>query len=165
MPENKEAMERFEAGNSHLHENRLDEAIEEYRTALKANADFAEVYNNIGLALFYKSSFDEAVVEYRNAIRIAPDFAMAHANLGLALLNQDLPDEAIIELKKAVRLDPELAEAYYNMGISYNKKGLIPEAIKAYEGFLKHAADNFSNYVEGVKKIVTQLKLKIAGNS
>jgi tetratricopeptide (TPR) repeat protein len=165
MSENKEAMERFEAGNSHLKENRLDEAIGEYRAALKANADFAEAYNNLGLALFYKSSFDEAVAEYRNAIRINPDFAMAHANLGLALLNQDRPEKAIVELKKAVRLDPELAEAYYNMGIAYNKKGFIPQAIKAYEGFLEHAPDNFSNYVEGVKKIVTQLKLKIAGNS
>jgi tetratricopeptide (TPR) repeat protein len=105
------------------------------------------------------------VVEYRNAIRIAPDFAMAHANFGLALLNQDRPDEAIAELKKAVRLDPELAEAYYNMGIAYNKKGLIPEAIKAYEGFLQHAPERFGNYVEGVKKIVAQLKLKVAGNS
>jgi tetratricopeptide (TPR) repeat protein len=165
MSENKEAMERFEAGNKHLNENRLDEALEEYRAALKASADFAEVHNNLGLALFYKSSFDEAIAEYRNAIRIAPDFAMAHANLGLALLNLDRPDEAITELKKAVGLDPELAEAYYNMGIAYNKKGLIPQAIKAYEGFLEHAPDNFNNYVEGVKKIVTQLKLKMAGNS
>jgi tetratricopeptide (TPR) repeat protein len=163
--ERDEAFERFEAGNKHLKDNCLDEAMEEFRAAVKANEDFAEAYNNLGLTMFYKSSFDEAIEEFKNAIKIDPEFPMAHANLGLAFLNKDMVDEAIKELTKAVSLDNELPEAYYNLGLAYAKKGVLPDAIAAYEGFLKHASEHFRNYVEGVEKIVAQLKIKIAGNS
>jgi tetratricopeptide (TPR) repeat protein len=165
MTEKNEAMKRFEAGNSHLNENRYEEAIEEFRAAVKADDNFAEAYNNLGLALFYQGRHEEAITEFGNALRIEPEFAMAHANLGLALLNSDLVDEAIEELALAVGMDAGLAEAHYNMGIAYTRKGLINEAIEAYEGFLQHAPDHYNNYVEGVRKIVTQLKLKVAGNS
>jgi|WetSurMetagenome_2_1015567.scaffolds.fasta_scaffold00138_26 tetratricopeptide (TPR) repeat protein len=161
MAEKDEAMERFEAGNMHLQESRHKAAMEEYRAAVKANEDFAEAYNNLGLTLFYQDRFDEAIAEYRNALRINPEFAPAHANLGLAFLNGKLTDDAIREFRYALELDADNAEAYYNLGIAYVNKGLIREAIDAYEGFLGHAPERYGNYIAGVRKIVEQLKSKV----
>jgi tetratricopeptide (TPR) repeat protein len=159
MTEKNEAMERFEAGNIHLKESRHEEAMEDFRAAVKADDNFAEAYNNLGLTLFYQSRFEEAIAEFGNALRIEPEFALAHANLGLALLNSELIDDAVKELALAVSMDDELAEASYNLGIAYTRKGLVHEAIGAYESFLQHAPEHYSNYVEGVRKIVDQLKL------
>jgi tetratricopeptide (TPR) repeat protein len=163
MTENNEAMERFEAGNLHMQESRHEEAMEEFREAVRVNEDFAEAYNNLGLALFYQGRFEEAVAEFRNAFRINPAFAMAHTNLGLAFLNNKLTDEAITEFNLALSLDSDNTEAYYNLGIAYVSQGLINEAIRAYEGFLEHAPEQYGNYIEGVKKILEQLKLKVEG--
>ena len=160
MTDQNKVVDHFELGNIAMQDNRLDVAIAEFKEALKSNAEFAEAYNNIGLALFNQSRFDEAIEEFRNALRIEPDFSLAHANLGLVLLNKELVDEAIEELTKAVSLNPEIAETYYNLGIAYNRKGLVDETIKAYEGFIQHAGENYRNYVEGVQKIVSQLKVQ-----
>ena len=151
-------VDHFKLGNSALADNRLETAIEEFREALKSKKDFAEAYNNLGLALFYQSRFDDAEVEFRNALRIEPNFSLAHANLGLALLNNNLIKESIEELVRAVALNPEIAEAYYNLGIAYTKSGLRAEAVNAYEGFVRHAGENYRNYVEGVKQNISNLK-------
>jgi len=74
------------------------------------------------------------------------------------LLNKELIEDAIKELSQAVVLNPEIAEAHYNLGIAYTKSGLTTEAIKAYGGFIEHAGENYRNYVEGVQKIVSQMK-------
>ena len=161
MTENKEAMERFEAGNRHLMESRYEEAMEEFMAAVKADENFAEAHTNLGLSVFYLGRIEEAITEYRIALRIEPEFAMAHANLGLALLNSELTDEAIEELGLAVGIDAGIAEAQYNLGIAYSRKGRIKEAIAAYEAFLEHAPEHYKNYIEGVQKIVEQLKLKV----
>jgi len=158
MTDQDNVIDHFELGNIAMQDNRLDAAIAEFKEALKSNAEFAEAYNNMGLALFNQSRFDEAIEEFRNALRIEPDFPLAHANLGLVLLNKELVDEAIEELTRAISLNVEIAEAYYNLGIAYNKKGLVNETIKAYEGFIQHAGESYHNYVEGVQKIVSQLK-------
>src|ERR1700690_435298 len=158
MTDKENVVDHFELGNAALADNKLETAVAELREALKTREDFAEAYNNLGLALFYQSRFDDAVAEFRNALRIEPHFPLAHANLGLALLNKELIKDAIEELSQAVVLNPEIAEAHYNLGIAYTKSGLTTEAIKAYEGFIEHAGDNYRNYVEGVQKIVSQMK-------
>ncbi len=158
MTDQNNVVDHFELGNIAMQDNRPDAAIAEFKEALKINPEFAEAYNNMGLALFNQSRFDEAIEGFKNALRIEPDFPLAHANLGLVLLNKELVDEAIGELTTAVSLNSEIAEAYYNLGIAYNKKGLVNETIEAYEGFIQHAGENYRNYVEGVQKIVSQLK-------
>jgi tetratricopeptide (TPR) repeat protein len=165
MTEKNDAMERFETGNSHLNEGCYEEAMEEFMAAIRAEDEFAEAHNNLGLSLFYQGRVEEAIAEFRRALGIEPEFALAHANLGLALLNSQLTDGAIEELGLAVRIDEGLAEAHYNLGIAYSRKGLINEAITAYEAFLENAPEHYSNYVEGVRKIVEQLKLKVSGDS
>ena len=50
-----------------------DEAIAEYREAIRLKPDFAEAHNNLGNALQAKGKLDEAIAEYREAIRLKPD--------------------------------------------------------------------------------------------
>jgi hypothetical protein len=64
---------------------RLDEAIDEYREAIRTKTDFPEAYqahNNLGNALTAKGQLDDAIAEYREAIQTKKDYAEAYCNLG-----------------------------------------------------------------------------------
>ena len=99
---------------------RLDEAIAEYREALRLDKDFAVGHNNLGVAL------------WRAAIRIKQDFAFAQDNLGLVLKEKGLLDEAIAEYREAIRIKKDYAEAHTNLGNALHGKGLLDEAIAEY---------------------------------
>ena len=63
-------------------QGKLDEAIAEYRKAIRLKPDLAEAHHNLGIALASQGKLDEAIAEYRKAIRLKPDVAEAHINLG-----------------------------------------------------------------------------------
>jgi tetratricopeptide (TPR) repeat protein len=83
---------------------RLDEAIAEYREAIRIKKDFAEAHCNLGVALTAKGRLDEAIAEYREALRIKKDYAEAHCNLGHALLRQGQFRQAVDELRRGHEL-------------------------------------------------------------
>ena len=58
----------------------MDEAIAEFRAAIRVNPDFAIGHYNLGVALKKQGKLDEAIAEFRAAIRLQPDFADAHNN-------------------------------------------------------------------------------------
>jgi tetratricopeptide (TPR) repeat protein len=66
---------------------RTDEAIVEYREAIKVNSGFAPAHFGLGVVLAATGKPDEAISEYREALRIKPDYAEARTNLD-ALLAQ-----------------------------------------------------------------------------
>jgi Flp pilus assembly protein TadD len=81
-----------------------DDAIVEYRQAIRFKKDFDDAHHNIGTALLRKSKLDEAIAEYREAIRLKKDQAVHHSDLGNALRQKGQFDAAIAELREALRL-------------------------------------------------------------
>ena len=64
---------------------KIDQAVEEYRKAIKLKPVLFKAHNNLGVALKNQGLIDEAIQEYREAIRIKPNFGQAHNNLAIAL--------------------------------------------------------------------------------
>jgi hypothetical protein len=89
---------------------RLDDAIAQYREALKIKPDDAEVDNNLGNALADNGRPDEAIAYYEKALEVNPNSASAHNNLGKALAGRGKTDEALAHLQKAVEIDPNFAK-------------------------------------------------------
>jgi Flp pilus assembly protein TadD len=87
-----------------LAKGELDEAIAEFRKALRLNKDLPQVHNNLGNALLGKGQLDEAIVEFREAVRLMKDSAEAHCSLGDALLRQGQFQEAVQELRRGHEL-------------------------------------------------------------
>ena len=110
---------------------RFDEAIAEYRTAIRINADDSLTHNNLGNVLEERGRLEEAIAEYRAAIRLAPAFAAAHQNLGFALQKEGKLEDAIAEYRTAIRLNPDYAECYDNLGSALRLQGKFDEAIAA----------------------------------
>jgi len=59
----------------------LDEAVEQFRSALRIDPRFAEAHNNLGVALARQGRLAEAIAETREALRLKPDLAEAAQNL------------------------------------------------------------------------------------
>src|SRR5437762_3278054 len=98
-------------------QGKLDEAIREFREAIRLNPEYAEAHYDLGAALFeLDNGVDEALVEFREALRINPGDAETHNTFGLALLEAGNVDEALHEYREALRLNPQYAEARYNLG-------------------------------------------------
>ena len=48
-------------------QGKLEEAVAEFRTAIRLNPDYAEAHYNLGFALHSQGKLEEAVAEYRKA--------------------------------------------------------------------------------------------------
>jgi tetratricopeptide (TPR) repeat protein len=65
-------------------QNRLDEAIVEFREVLRIDPLDADGHHNLGNALARQGRLEEAVDQFREALRIHPGHAKAHYDLGNA---------------------------------------------------------------------------------
>ncbi len=124
---------------------RLDEAIAEFREALRLKPDLAEAHYNLGNALYaLPDRLNEAVYEYQAAVRLAPEIADAHNNLGNAL--SKIPgrlNEAIAEYEAALRLQPENAQTHSNLGAAWLRTpGGLNDAIAQDEEALRLEPDD-----------------------
>ena len=116
---------------------RLEEAIAEYRQALRARPRSAPALNNLGAALQASGRLEEAVARYRDALRAEPDYGNARHNLGGALVLQGAFAEALPFLREDVRARPDDATARNNLGGALLATGHLDEAIRE----LRHAVD------------------------
>jgi Flp pilus assembly protein TadD len=65
--------------------DRLEEAISEFRAALRADPGMVAAHNNLGIALGSQGRMDEAIAQFREALALQPDFEDAKRNLAVAL--------------------------------------------------------------------------------
>ena len=127
--------------NALCEQNRLDEAIEEYRKCLQGTPDDSDVLNNLGIALGKQGKFDESIKCFTEALCIKPNFINAHTNIGHVLALRGSLDEAAAHLAEALRLDPHSVQAHYDLGQVLAQKGKINEAITHFEETLRLTPD------------------------
>ena len=112
---------------------RTDDAIAEFREAIRLRPGDATARYNLANALQARGRLDEAIIEYREATRLRPGFAEAHCNLGAILCRtgRDLPGGEA-ELREAIRLRPDDAAAHLNLGHALKLEGRRDEAATAF---------------------------------
>jgi tetratricopeptide (TPR) repeat protein len=138
LPDNERA--HYNLGVTLMSLSRSQDAITQYKAALRIDPNYAEAHNNLGEALAnIPGRLPDAISHYEAALRLKPDLAEAHNNLGNALsqIPGRLPD-AIAEFETALRIEPNSAEAYNNLGDAFlNTPGHLPEAIAEFETALR----------------------------
>ena len=115
----------------------IDEAISNYRQALKLNPNFADAFIDLAAALSAQGKYAEAVEMSETALRLRPNVAETHALLGAALLHLDRADESIFHNRKALELNPDLPVPRSNLGVALLGKGNYDEAIAHFEYVLR----------------------------
>jgi len=135
---------------------RIDEAIEQWQSALKLNPGYEKAHYNLGLAYFNKGWIDKAIEHLRIALKLNPDDADAHYGLGLAFFNKGMIDEAIKQWQSASELNPTDTEARKNLAIVFLSKGRVDEAIGQWQFVLKQNPDD----AEASKNLAIAYELK-----
>jgi tetratricopeptide (TPR) repeat protein len=111
---------------------RLDEAAEEFSTALRLNPGSAKAHVNLAGVLIGKGKLEEAQTHFEAALRIEPNNAEYHSGYSFVLDQLGRTDQAAAECEAAVRVEPKSAQAQYSYGAFLEKHGRLEEATAQY---------------------------------
>jgi tetratricopeptide (TPR) repeat protein len=134
-PRNADALNNVGATLCRL--NRLEEAEDFLRRAIKVRPEYAEAHCNMGAVLEGRGSHPEAEASLRRALKIRPTYIDARCLLGLTLLAQGRLPEATSQLEKALKIAPRHVDALIGMGRISSMQGEFDEA----DGWFKRALE------------------------
>jgi len=123
---------------------KTDEALAEYREALRLDPQMFEAANDVGKLLFDQGRPAEALDYCLTAVRLKPDRATLHNNLGLTLEELGRFDEARAQFEEAARLDETYAIPRFQTGRTLLKQGRDAEALPELFAALEIEPDNVS---------------------
>src|SRR6185437_10623899 len=81
-----------------------------YQQAIAIRPDFAEAYENLGIALRELGRFDEAAACFRRELMLRPKNAATHVHLGIALAKAGRLLESNTAFAAAVAIQPNLVD-------------------------------------------------------
>jgi tetratricopeptide (TPR) repeat protein len=122
----------YSLGNLYSDEERLDEAVIEYKKALEYNPNLPQAEDNLGFMLYKKGDYKEALTHYQRAITLMPDYAIALNNIGVIYYHFKDYDEAASFYQQAIKLKPDYAKAHFNLAATYFRQGRYLSALSQY---------------------------------
>ena len=102
---------------------RLDQAIAEFREAVRLAPTFLDGRIDLANALLANGEASEAAVECREVLQQNPDAVQAIMILTAALTAEGQVDEAIASLERASQLDPGNADTHFRLGLALYDRG------------------------------------------
>ena len=118
--------------------DRLDEAAEQYRVALRLNPKEKEVHNQLGQLLLAQSHLNEARTELEEALRSQPRNGEYHSQYGCVLEQLGLKEQARAEHAIALRLAPKSGRNHYEYAMFLFREDKLDDAILEFEAALKY---------------------------
>jgi tetratricopeptide (TPR) repeat protein len=91
-------------------------AIADYNEAIRLKPDYADAYNNRGLAYSNLKEYQKAIADFNEAIRLKPDYADAYRYRGGVHVELKEYQQAIADYNQAISIKPDYADAYFNRG-------------------------------------------------
>jgi len=128
---------RINLGVALEQQGRREEAIAQYREALRIDPGRVQAHNNLGNLLDEAGRTQEALAEFREALRLNPKAALAHANLGTTLARLGRFDDAMREYAEAARLKPDDPRWSYLMGKACLRERRSAQAVRHFEDALR----------------------------
>ena len=126
------ASQHFAEGLSYHREGHYDDAIREFREALKRQPDHAESFLGIGKAYVKKKQYRLAIENLNEAIDLNPNLPDVYYFRGFAFhcLNE-LP-KALNDYTEAIKLEPRRAWIYHDRGVAHSAQHNFGLAIQDY---------------------------------
>lgn len=131
------ARQHYNYGAALQEAGRLDQAAEQYDTALRFDPTYAKVHINLARLLADQGKYDAAQTHFQEALRLEPHDTELHSAYAYLLERMGHRDEAQAEYENAIRLNPRSARTLYNYGAFLDKQGKIDDAVVEYERALR----------------------------
>jgi type IV pilus biogenesis/stability protein PilW len=127
-------------GISYIENGQYDEALMEFKKAIKLNPRKKETLNYLGFISMHFKKYDEAVTYYKKAISIDPGYSEAMNNLGVTYAETGKWDQAI------KYFDDALANPMYR----------APETAYANKGYALYMKGDYHNAEISVKEALVR---------
>ncbi|MBN1672548.1 MAG: tetratricopeptide repeat protein [Kiritimatiellae bacterium] len=115
----------------------LDEAIVEYREALRIWPDYSVARNNLASALANQGKLEAAIREFTIALMYEPTYVTAINNLGLAYYRKGDVERAVQHYSRALELNPRYIEPRLNLATALADLGRMQEAVAQFAKALR----------------------------
>ncbi|GAB3012337.1 hypothetical protein GCM10027185_03200 [Spirosoma pulveris] len=137
-----EAAQFFLKGNVQLQKREFKEAIRYYSEAISKKSDFADAYNNRGLAKFRNDDREGALADYTRAIELDPDFSTAYFNRAEVLLETGDVAGSVADLQRIEKQYRDSTFYQTRLGDGYVRLAKTSQAQAAYDRALQLKPDN-----------------------
>jgi Flp pilus assembly protein TadD len=122
---------------------RSEEALPEFREALRLNPGWHQLHNNVANILDMEGHLAEAAAEYRQAIQLDPRIPYQHNSLGMTLVELGQYPEALAEFSEAERLDPTYPWPHIEQARFFFAQGRDLDAVAQLHEAVRLAPDDF----------------------
>ena len=137
-----EAAQFFLKGNVQLQKREYKEAIRYYTEAIGKKPDFADAYNNRGLAKFRNDDQEGALIDYGHAIDADPDFGTAYFNRAEVRLETGDVAGSLADLERIEKQYRDSTFYQTRLGDTYVRLHKLTQAQVAYDRALQLKSDN-----------------------
>jgi tetratricopeptide (TPR) repeat protein len=112
--------------------NRLTDAMDAYRKAIRADPSLFEAHYNLGVAAFEAGDLAQALGAYEYALAVNPISVKARFNFAVALQKGSYPRDAANELEKLLADNPSEARAHFTAANLYGQQLGEPKKARAH---------------------------------
>jgi tetratricopeptide (TPR) repeat protein len=133
-PRYAEAFDRL--GGAPARKGRLDEALGQFRKAVRSTTDMPAAHNDLGALRLQAGRSAEAIQQFERAVEIDPKYAKAENNLGVALVPSGNLDSAMAHFRSAIEGDGRYPEPRYSLGMILYSRGGIAAAMAQWRAGL-----------------------------
>lgn len=113
------------------------QALKDYNSELKVNADFAAGQHKIAIDYQLKGNIDKASDAYYKALEIDNYYNMSRVNLALLEYNRgNIPKAEELYLRVTIQ-EPDFSQPFYMLGLLYNELGQADKSLS----YLKQACE------------------------
>jgi len=143
-----------------IKQNKLDDALTEYNTAVTLKPDDSALLTNRGVLLAKMGKTADSQEAFKAAAKANPaEGGKAYYNLGVTLINAGQTDQAVSAFKQAIEADPNYAESYYQLGLSLSgKSDTLQEAITMLKKYISMGTSANPENIEVAKQLVGSLE-------
>jgi Flp pilus assembly protein TadD/septal ring-binding cell division protein DamX len=104
----------FDNGLKLIDQQRYEEAIQAFSTAIQIIPRDYQAYNYRGVAWALMGKYDKAIADYNKALEIRPRYAEAYNNRGFARTENGDLSNALNDYTRALEINPFFVDAYNN---------------------------------------------------
>ena len=104
----------FDNGLNLIGQQRYEEAIQAFSTAIEIIPRDYQAYNYRGVAWALMGKYDKALADYNKALEIRPRYAEAYNNRGFARTQNGDLSNALNDYARALEINPFFVDAYNN---------------------------------------------------
>ena len=108
------------------------EAVAQYREALRVDPNHLDALNNLGYELTKTGAFEQAKDLFDRVLELDPHNPLAHFNLGYRLVQEGDLDKGIDHYTQALAASPDDPNTHYNLGLALEKSGRPDQALERF---------------------------------